>query len=137
MDCPGQACSNAFKKRVIALAWAVEPLAFRVCLPPQATFADGVTVVALPPVALLLLPHADNMTAPVAKKLTAMPNRLSFNSIPSSGTDAMITAGVAATRQTAVFPAVKRHSNLRQLCPPSLDIAGFTTASCRRRRTHR
>ena len=27
--------------RVIALAWAVEPLAFNDCLPPQTTFVDS------------------------------------------------------------------------------------------------
>src|SRR5258707_6676342 len=40
----------------------------------------------------------------------------------------MIPAGVAAPRQTVVFPAVMTHSNLQQLCPPSLDIAGSTTS---------
>jgi hypothetical protein len=66
-------------KRVIAFAWAVEPLALRIGLPPQATFADGVPVVVLPPVAFLSLPHADNITAPVVRILNAAPNRLSFN----------------------------------------------------------
>jgi hypothetical protein len=61
------------------LAWAVDPLAFRVGLPPQATLAaDELPVVVLADVPLLLLPHADNITAPIARTLSPVPNRLSF-----------------------------------------------------------
>ena len=90
-------------KRVIAFAWAVEPLALRVGLPPQVTFAGDVPVVALPPVALFSPPHADNITAAVARILSAAPNRLSFNSIPLNDTDEIIAAGVAEARETAAF----------------------------------
>src|SRR6516162_1905763 len=104
MDCPGQACSKALTKRVIAFAWAVEPLAFRVGLPPQITFAGDVPVVALPPVVLLSPPHADNIAAPAARILSVAPNRLSLNQIPLRGTDEMIAGGLAGAM---------RHSNKR------------------------
>src|ERR1700721_2293367 len=78
-DWPGQACSNALTKRVIAFSWAVEPLAFRVGWPPQVTLSDA----PLPPVALLLPPHADKITAPTVRTITAAPNLLIFNLIPS------------------------------------------------------
>jgi hypothetical protein len=73
-------------------------------LPPQVTGADDLPVVALPRAALLSLPHADNITAAAARTLNAAPNRLSFNSFPSTGTAEMIAAG-------AVFLAAVRHSN--------------------------
>jgi hypothetical protein len=69
-------------KRVIALAWAVEPLALSVCLPPQLTFA-----VALPDelgaLVFLSLPHPESIIAPITRTPSAAPDRLSFNSIPS------------------------------------------------------
>jgi hypothetical protein len=68
-------------KRVIALAWAVDPLALSVAFPPQVTFTADEGVVVLPPVAVLSLPHADNITAPVATTARTAPNRLIFNSI--------------------------------------------------------
>jgi hypothetical protein len=70
-------------KRVIAFSWAVEPLAFKVGWPPQVTFTGGA---ALPPVALLLPPHADKITAPAVTILSAAPNLFNFNLIPSNGT---------------------------------------------------
>jgi len=109
----------------IALAWAVEPLALRVGLPPQVDVADDGPVVALPPVALLLPPHADNTTAAMVRMLSAAPNRLILNSIPLNDTDEMIAVRVAAARQTAVFLAAMRHSNKiahQQMCPA---IAGY------------
>jgi hypothetical protein len=86
---------------------------------------DPGLVVVLPPVALLLPPHADNASAAVARMLSAAPNRLSFNSIPLNDTDEMIAVRVAAVRQTAVCLAAMRHSNkiaLQQICPA---IAGY------------
>jgi hypothetical protein len=62
-------------KRVIALAWAVDPLAFKVFFPPQLTC---VAVVAPGPVALLSVPHPDKSSAPVVRTLSAGPNRLIF-----------------------------------------------------------
>jgi hypothetical protein len=70
-------------KRVIAFAWAVDPLALSVFFPPQLTLADDLLVVPLPWLALLLsLPHADNIREQVASMLTAAPNRLNINWIP-------------------------------------------------------
>jgi hypothetical protein len=87
-------------KRVIALAWAVDPLAFSVCFPPQLTAPDDAPDVALPPLAPLValvalpapepvavflsLPHPDNTSAALARTLSAAPNLLSFNSVPNS-----------------------------------------------------
>jgi hypothetical protein len=63
----------------------VEPLAFRVFLPPQLTCAaDDAPDVALEPdeeeedEVLLLLPHADITKALAASRLSAAPGRLSF-----------------------------------------------------------
>jgi hypothetical protein len=76
-------------KRVIALAWAVDPLALSVFFPPQLTFPDdapdapAAPVVPPPLLALLLsFPHPDNTSAAQARTLSAAPNRLSFNSLP-------------------------------------------------------
>jgi hypothetical protein len=93
----------------MAFCWAVEPLAFRVGLPPQLTFADDVPVVALPELALWSPPHADNTTAPAVGMLSAAPNRLSLKGI--------VVARVAAARQTAAFLAAMRHSNKITLRP--------------------
>jgi len=89
-------------------------------LPPQVTFADDVPVVALPPVALLSPPHADNISAPVARILSAAPNRLISNRIPLNGTDGTVVAGsssLARARRTAVFLAAMKHSNKIALQP--------------------
>jgi hypothetical protein len=67
-------------KRVIAFAWAVDPLALSVFFPPQLTLVDDLLVVPL--VLLLSLPHADNISEQVASMLTAAPNRLNINWIP-------------------------------------------------------
>jgi hypothetical protein len=80
-------------KRVIALAWAVDPLAFSDFFPPQLTFAEGVEVDAPPPLAFLSLPHADKISAPVVRMLSAAPNRSSFNLVPLVDGPAMIAAG--------------------------------------------
>jgi hypothetical protein len=83
-------------KRVIALAWAVDPLALSVFVPPQSTFRGNTAAVALPPAALAELPpavlpalfslqHPDKSSAPVAKTLNAARNRFGFNSVPSVG----------------------------------------------------
>jgi hypothetical protein len=68
-------------KRAIALACAVEPLAFSVCFPPQLTFdcdiADGVA----PCVASLLFPQPDSTSAPLASTLSAVLIRLIFKSV--------------------------------------------------------
>ena len=48
----------------------------------QVTFPDGAPVVALPPVALLSLPHPEMTNVPAASTPTKPPNRLSFNSVP-------------------------------------------------------
>jgi len=64
------------------LAWDVEPLAFSVIFPPQFTSDNA----ALSPAALLVLSsleHPDKISAPVAKTLSAAPNRFGFNSVPS------------------------------------------------------
>jgi hypothetical protein len=60
--------------RVIALAWAVEPLAFNDCLPPQSTLAEP----AYGGGGLLLLLHAETSRAAAASRLSAAPDRLSF-----------------------------------------------------------
>jgi hypothetical protein len=76
----------------MAFACAVEPLAFKVFLPPQLTcdadepaVGDEPAVAVDPDVAvvpddeeLLLLPHADNISEPAASTPSAAPNRLSF-----------------------------------------------------------
>jgi len=64
------------------LAWAVDPLAFSVCFPPQLTLATEDPVVALPPVALLSLPQPDNTIALAATMLNAPPVRFNFNLLP-------------------------------------------------------
>ena len=70
-------------KRVIALAWAVEPLTLSVCLPPQATLEAVPLPDELGALAFLSLPHAESIIAPMTRTLSATPDRLSFNSIPS------------------------------------------------------
>src|ERR1700739_1334706 len=64
---------------VIALACAVEPLAARVCLPPQSTLAPA----AYANVAWELLHAAETTTAAAASKLMAAADRLCFTSIAS------------------------------------------------------
>jgi hypothetical protein len=75
-------------KRVIALAWAVDPLAFSVFFPPQVTFPDDAPEVALAPLdpleVFFSLPHPDNTSAAPARTVSAAPNLLSFNSVPHS-----------------------------------------------------
>jgi hypothetical protein len=71
---PGQARSNAPTKRVIALAWAVDPLAFIAFFPPQLTWPDGVAP--LPQARVSLLPHPDTSSAPAVRTLNATPNWL-------------------------------------------------------------
>jgi hypothetical protein len=71
-------------KRVIALAWAVDPLAFSVGFPPQFTVTENVLVAGeFPPAVFLSPPHPDKSKAPLAKTLSAAPNRLRFNSVPN------------------------------------------------------
>jgi hypothetical protein len=97
-------------KRVIALAWAVDPLAFSVFFPPQSTFPNNAPAVELPPAALGKLPpavllalfsleHPDKSSAPVAKTLSAAPNRLGFNSVPSYRDEAGSTVGMKRDRR--------------------------------------
>ena len=73
----------------MAFAWAVDPLAFSVCFPPQLTLAadepaepddDEPDVAPLP--LSLLFPHADSISAPVANTLTAAPNWLILKIFP-------------------------------------------------------
>jgi hypothetical protein len=85
----------------MAFAWAVDPLAFSVCFPPQLTFADdpaedpdedpdeapdaapdGAPLAFTLPFVSLLFPHADNISAPVANALSAAPNRLILKIFP-------------------------------------------------------
>src|ERR1700741_4292156 len=65
----------------IALACAVEPLAVKVCLPPQSTLAPA----AYARVACELL-QAESARAPAASRLTAADDRLRFMLIASSST---------------------------------------------------
>src|SRR5271156_4803603 len=76
---PEQTCSKALTNRVIALAWAVDPLALRVFCPPQLTFGDGGRDVLR---ALLLLPHAESTSALVARTQSAALNRSNFTLDP-------------------------------------------------------
>jgi hypothetical protein len=75
----------------MAFAWAVDPLAFSVCFPPQLTFADDEPEelnepdVAPAPLVVLLFPHAESIIAPLANTLSAAPNRLSFKIVPLNG----------------------------------------------------
>ena len=69
----------------MAFAWAVDPLAFSVCFPPQLTFAadepdEELDVAPLP--FSLLFPHADSISAPVANTLSAAPNWLILKIVP-------------------------------------------------------
>jgi len=64
--------------RVIALAWAVDPLALSVFFPPQLTFALADVLLAF-----LSLPHPDGTSALVTRTHSTALNRLSFNSVPS------------------------------------------------------
>jgi hypothetical protein len=89
----------------------VEPLDLRVGLPPQATFTGNVPVVALPPLALWLPPHADKIAVLAARMTNAAPNLLIFKLIPLNGKDEMVAAGVAEARQIAVVLAAMRHGN--------------------------
>jgi hypothetical protein len=74
---PPQVCSKVFTKPVIALAWAVEPLALSACLPPQVTpDACGVD-----PPELSSLPHALNRSAPAAIRPTAAARRWNLTEI--------------------------------------------------------
>jgi hypothetical protein len=77
-------------------------------LPPQATFTGGTLVVELPPAALLWLPHAERISTPVTRMLSAAPNRLSFNRIPSDGQRSWSHRRFALT---AVSLASMRHGN--------------------------
>jgi hypothetical protein len=66
--------------RVIALACAVDPLAFSDCLPPQLTAEaelDPLDPLDPDEVVLLSLPQADSSKALAANKLSAAPDRLS------------------------------------------------------------
>jgi hypothetical protein len=78
-------------KRVIALAWAVEPLALSVCFPPQLTF-PAAAADELGALAFLSLPHPDSTSA-IARTPSAALNRLSFNLVPLIDSPMMIASG--------------------------------------------
>ena len=63
--------------RVIALAWAVEPLALRSFLPPQSPLAADDPPPELP-VVLLSLPQPDISRTVASRPTAATPDRLSF-----------------------------------------------------------
>jgi hypothetical protein len=66
-----------------------------------------VPVVALPPVALLSLPHPDKISEAVARTLSPAPNPLSFNSIPLNGTDEKMIGAAVAARRAVSLAAMK------------------------------
>ncbi|BBZ48107.1 hypothetical protein MPRM_53880 [Mycobacterium parmense] len=68
----------------MALAWAVEPLAFNVFWPPQFTgTGSGVVVELFALLEFLSLPHPDRTMATLARMLSEAPNRLSLNPVPN------------------------------------------------------
>src|SRR4051794_34707826 len=96
--------------RVIALAWAVEPLAFKSFLPAQSELAE----LDPPPEladALLSLPHADISRARASRLAAATPGRLSFTEIPPRPTGAE-TPTRSLTPDTSVA-APGRHESRR------------------------
>jgi hypothetical protein len=103
-------------KRVIALAWAVDPLAFNVFVPPQVTGTGNAPAVGLPPAALIepppllaLLPlqHPDKISALVTKALSAAANRFGFNSVPSCRDETGSSVGMSGI--AAVLAAPSNH----------------------------
>jgi hypothetical protein len=74
--------------RVIAFSCAVEPLTFRVGLPPQLTF-DGEAVA---PVRLSSPTQADKVSTQAPRMLSAAANSLALNGIASDGTFAACRA---------------------------------------------
>jgi hypothetical protein len=61
-------------KRVIALAWAVEPLAFKDCFPPQSTFVE----LTYGGAESVYLPHADTSRTQVVSTLKTAADGTSF-----------------------------------------------------------
>jgi hypothetical protein len=99
-------------KRVIALFWAVEPLALSVGFPPQLTFpADGAPADVLGALAFLSLPHPDSISAPVARTPSAALNRLTFNLVPLIDSPMMIAS--ARSRETSTSSSDGRRRTKR------------------------
>jgi hypothetical protein len=65
-------------KRVMALACAVEPLAFSAFFPPHVELPEALALDELVVVELLLLPQAASSRTPTVMTPTAAPDRLSF-----------------------------------------------------------
>jgi hypothetical protein len=87
---------------VIAFACAVEPLAIKVCLPPQSTLAPA----AYASVAWALL-HAEPTMAAVASKLMAVADRLCFTLIASRRWWRPASAASSVSGYTSTFTATE------------------------------
>ena len=100
--------------RVIALAWAVEPLALSVGFPPQLTFPAAAPdeLDPLGALAFLSLPHPESIRAPIARTPSAALNRLSFKLVPLVDSRMMI----ASIRRRATWTSSSESSRRARRC---------------------